>query len=96
MRTVVAFDVSDDRARAKVAKCLLEYGQRVQKSVFECPDLTEAQYFRMRSRLEGLIDSEPDSLRYYRLCEACVSRIDFRGVGPGQIPRLESFEIIGE
>ena len=36
---LVCFDIVEDPARAKVVKVLKEYGERVQKSVFECPNL---------------------------------------------------------
>jgi len=50
------------------------YGQRVQKSVFEC-SVTAPQMERMRHRLLKVIDTEADSLRIYRLVggrEGCV------------------------
>ena len=57
MRTVIAFDVSRNRIRYRVVKVLKEHAVRVQKSVFEAPDMGRAAYLRMRSRLERLIDS---------------------------------------
>ena len=95
MRTIIAFDISNNRARYRVVKVLHEHTQRVQKSVFEGSELTKAQYLRLRRRLEGLVDAETDSLRYYRLCAACAARIEHHGVGPGQIVLPGSFEIIG-
>jgi CRISPR-associated protein Cas2 len=92
MRTIICFDVSDDRARYRVVKVLLEHANRVQKSVFECPDLKPAQYLRLRSRLEGLIDHETDSLRYYRICQTCADKIEHAGVGPGQLLAQDTFD----
>ena len=83
MRTVIAFDISDDRRRYRVVKVLKEYATRVQKSVFEAGDLKRAVYLRMRSRLEREIDPATDSIRYYQLCDACVARVEHYGAGPG-------------
>ncbi|NMG82782.1 MAG: CRISPR-associated endonuclease Cas2 [Methanosarcinales archaeon] len=33
---VISYDISDDKKRNKVANMLLDYGTRVQYSVFEC------------------------------------------------------------
>lgn len=49
-----------------VAKACLDYGKRVQNSVFECI-LTEAQFVKLRNQLEGIIDSDQDSIRFYNL-----------------------------
>lgn len=49
-----------------VARACLDYGKRVQNSVFECI-LTEAQFVKLRSQLDGIIDSEQDSVRFYNL-----------------------------
>ena len=49
-----------------VAKACLNHGKRVQNSVFECL-LTEAQYVSLKNKLEQLIDSEQDSIRFYLL-----------------------------
>ena len=55
MRTVVAYDVADDAQRERISRILLEIGDRVQKSVFECV-LTAAQRDRLFARLERLLE----------------------------------------
>lgn len=95
MHTLITFDVSDNRLRYRLVKALLEHGQRVQKSVFEATSLETAQYLRLRSRCEGIIDTDTDSLRYYQLCQACAKRVEHVGVGPGLLEEAESFKIIG-
>ena len=49
-----------------VAKACLNHGKRVQNSVFECL-LTETQYVSLKNKLEQLIDSGQDSIRFYLL-----------------------------
>lgn len=48
----------------QVAKECQNYGQRVQNSVFECV-LTEAQFVVLKNRINGIIDAEKDSVRFY-------------------------------
>lgn len=89
MYTVIAFDVVDDKMRAKLAKALEGHGSRVQKSLFEIPELPPAAYLRLRSRLEGLIEPTVDRIRYYRLCSTCVGRIELVGPGPGVLEDVQ-------
>ena len=71
MDILVTYDVATDtpagrRRLRHVANACVAYGQRVQKSVFEC-SLTAEQRERLEHRLLGIIDSDADSLRIYRL-----------------------------
>lgn len=94
MRTIITFDVSDDRKRYRLARVLLDRAQRVQKSVFEAADLEQAAYLRLRSDAEGIVDPSTDSLRYHRLCASCQARTEHFGVGPGLIEPPAPFRII--
>ena len=49
-----------------VAKTCLNYGKRVQNSVFECV-LNESQFVTLKHQLEGIIDEKDDSIRFYKL-----------------------------
>lgn len=71
MLVLITYDVNTEDAAGrkrlrKVAKECVNYGQRVQNSVFECL-LDAAQYAMLKHRLEGLIDKGKDSLRFYNL-----------------------------
>jgi CRISPR-associated protein Cas2 len=63
-----------------VAKTCEDYGQRVQKSVFECT-VSENTYERMRGRLLKIIDKEEDSIRFYKLPNDRERRIEEFGQG---------------
>ena len=89
---VVCFDIVDDRARARAAKVLKEYGQRVQKSVFECSLLTEEKFLKLKNRLEDLIDNSEDTVRYYFLCKACLDKMEFSGIG--EAPDIENYRVV--
>lgn len=73
MLILVSYDVSTvttdgQRRLRRVAKICLNYGQRVQKSVFECK-VDQANFEQMKSKLLDIIDVNEDSLRFYRLNE---------------------------
>lgn len=61
-----------------VARACLNYGKRVQNSVFECI-LTEAQFVILRNQLDGIIDSEQDSIRFYILGKNWKRKVETLG-----------------
>lgn len=63
----------------KVAKQCINYGQRVQNSVFECL-VDPAQLAELKHRLENIIDKEKDSIRYYYLGSNWKTKVDHIGV----------------
>ena len=82
---MVAYDVATDtkegRARLrKVALVCQDYGQRVQKSVFEC-DVSQAQYERMKRRLLRCMNNDEDNLKIYRLQGSRESVVEEFGIG---------------
>ncbi len=86
MLVLVSYDVStvDRRGQARlrrVAKTCLDYGQRVQYSVFECL-VDPAQWTALKAKLEGIIDKESDSLRYYYLGSSWERRVEHIGAKP--------------
>lgn len=71
MYILVTYDVSTETEEGqkrlrKVARLCMDYGQRVQNSVFECV-LTEVQLAELKNRLQQVIDSQNDSIRIYYL-----------------------------
>lgn len=82
MLLVVSYDIVDTKKRTKLAKKLLNFGARVQYSVFEC-DLSKKQLQAMKEQILPYVDPEEDSLRIYKLCEACAPLIESFGVKKG-------------
>lgn len=72
-RYVLAYDVVEDSKRTRLANLLLDYGDRVQKSVFEA-DLTHAEVQEILIRASNILADE-DSLRLYPLCRECQAGI---------------------
>ena len=80
---LVTYDVNTQTPEGKrrlrrVAKQCVNYGQRVQNSVFECV-LDAAQFCRLKAALEGIIDKERDSLRFYNLGNAYQNKVEHIG-----------------
>ena len=84
MLVLVTYDVAtqDKAGRSrlrKVAKECVNYGQRVQNSVFEC--LVDAsQALILKDKLLNLIDKEQDSLRFYYLGNKYDTKVEHYGV----------------
>lgn len=86
MLVVVSYDVntvdSDGRRRLRrVAKACLDWGQRVQFSVFEC-EVDPAQWTALRARLVREVNLEKDSLRFYFLGSSWKRRVEHVGAKP--------------
>lgn len=88
---LVCFDIVGNKDRRRAVKILTQYGYRVQKSVFECPGLTERRFLSLRNRLEETIDSLWDTVRFYRLCKGCLQEMEF--VGTGEAPKTDLVKI---
>ncbi|WP_041274487.1 CRISPR-associated endonuclease Cas2 [Desulforamulus reducens] len=83
MMMLITYDVNTTTDAGKkrlrrVAKQCINYGQRVQNSVFECL-LDPAQFAELKNTLEEIIDKEKDSLRYYYLGSNWKKRIKHVG-----------------
>ena len=77
---LITYDVdttssSGKKRLRKVAKECVNYGRRVQNSVFECL-LAEAQFCLLKSKIEAIINEEEDSVRFYFLGNNWNKRIE--------------------
>ena len=84
MYILVTYDVdtthkSGQRRLRRVAKACLDYGQRVQNSVFEC-ELTDVQFCILKERINEIIDHALDSIRFYHLNRSENRRVEVMGV----------------
>lgn len=83
---LVTYDVKTEtligrRRLRRVARACLDFGQKVQNSVFEC-DVDPGQWTALRARLVSEIDPAVDSLRFYRLGASGRRRIEHIGAKP--------------
>jgi CRISPR-associated protein Cas2 len=67
---VVAYDISEDRRRSRVAASVEQWGDRVQKSVFVVT-LDTDQLADLLARVTEMIDTSTDSVYAFRQCAAC-------------------------
>lgn len=88
---LACFDITNDTARTRMGKYLAEYGQRVQKSVFEIAVRSDSELERLKAQAAPLL-APGDDLRFYALCRACRRRShDHRG---GRIAYLPAVTIL--
>lgn len=86
MFVLVSYDVATTtkagrRRLRRVAQACLDYGQRVQNSVFEC-QIDPTQWARLRLRLIDEYDPAEDSLRFYFLGSNWKHRVEHHGAKP--------------
>lgn len=84
MYVLVTYDVETATTQGssrlrRVARECLNYGQRVQNSVFEC-SLSPAQFTELRLKLLDIIDKNKDSIRFYFLGNNYSKKVEFIGV----------------
>ena len=87
---VITYDVNTEDAAGRrrlrqIAKQCVNYGQRVQNSVFECL-LDAAQCRMLQAKLCTIIDSDKDSLRFYYLGNRYSTKIEHFGVKTSYAP----------
>ena len=90
MLLLVTYDVNTETQAGKttlrrVAKQCVNYGQRVQNSVFECL-VDAAQCKQLQHKLLAIMDEEKDSLRFYYLGNKYETRIEHFGAKAGYAP----------
>lgn len=91
MRVVVAYDISHDRARARVAAVLSMWGDRLQRSVFACT-LDGDELTALIDRLRTLVDPGKDVIQVFRQCATCDdARTD---IGQAHLPSDDPYWIL--
>lgn len=83
MQVLITYDVetvsSDGKRRLRqVAKVCLDYGQRVQNSVFEL-NIYPADLVNIKNKLEKIIDPKKDSIIIYNLGKNWENRVETLG-----------------
>lgn len=83
MYVLITYDVSTTTKQGqkrlrRIAKTCLDYGQRVQNSVFECK-VDPGQYATLKGKLVEIMDNDEDSLRFYNLGTNWHRRVEHFG-----------------
>lgn len=84
---LITYDINvEDRGGAKrlrrIAKQCVNYGTRVQNSVFEC-HVDAAQYAKLKHQILKEMDIEKDSVRFYSLGNQYRNKVEHYGVERG-------------
>ena len=90
MMVLISYDVNTEDAEGRkrlrqIAKQCVNYGQRVQNSVFECM-VDAAQCKLLQHKLCEIMDEKKDTLRFYYLGNNYKTKIEHFGVKPGYEP----------
>ena len=90
MMVLITYDVSTEDASGrkrlrKIAKQCVNYGQRVQNSVFECI-LDASQCRQLQHTLLSIMDTQKDSLRFYYLGTNYQTKVEHFGAKPSYDP----------
>jgi CRISPR-associated protein Cas2 len=75
---VVAYDISEDKRRSRVAAVLQAYGDRIQRSVFVAT-LDTQRLQEVRQRIGEIINPTTDSVYVFRQCAACWEAVGVHG-----------------
>lgn len=76
---LIAYDICSPKRLRHVARTCIDYGVRIEKSVFEC-DLDDKDFSIFWSRLMNIINPEEDSLIAYKVCRACIKDVQTGGI----------------
>lgn len=90
MLVLITYDVNvtsdgGQRRLRRIAKTCLDYGMRVQNSVFEC-EVTPAQFVTLKNELLEIFDPKSDSLRFYMLGKKGRQKVEHVGAKPVSDP----------
>lgn len=72
---IVAYDIPNDNRRLAVANALEDFGDRVQRSVFEVRFENEDDLELLQARLLREIEPAQDNVRLYPLCDDCRRKV---------------------
>ncbi len=91
MKYLITYDIENDKRRKKISDELEAFGYRVNYSVFEC-ELNQTKLRKLKEKIEELVDIKYDSVRFYHICENCLSK-SFELCDKGDIFEKEDFFI---
>ena len=91
MLHIVAYDIKDQKRMLKVAQLCLDYGVRIQYSIFQF-DLNEYLTEQFVAELKNIIDQGSDKVMIVPVCKKCRDFIQYIGqMKPFELPVLYLF-----
>lgn len=79
---VIVYDISDNRCRHRISKCLEGKGQRIQESAFECR-LQENELNEVIEQMRNLLANN-GNIRIYPVCANCMQK----SIGIGDVTEI--------
>jgi|GEM_PF-1444876 len=96
MQCWICYDIADDRRRQRLSDVLLDFGKRVEESVFQCllaPPLAE----EMLKRIQRTIEPNSDKVHVLVLCGTCSGKTMKLGIDELNVDsEFSSFSTISE
>lgn len=93
VRVLICYDLINDKRRAKLVKCLEDYGTRVQYSVFEAL-LTKRNFEILKLKVQKILDLDEDCINFYPLDSYSEKHIERLGTCKYEAPTIENFLIM--
>ena len=91
MRYLVGYDIADDRRRDRLATALLDFGQRLEESLF-LVYADDSRHQELMKRLTGLAGDPLDRVHVIPVCNACWTKaVTF---GSGQLPEEPDYYVL--
>ena len=78
MNILIAYDIANPKRLRKIAKLFLNYGDRLQYSIFEF-HINRLQFQKIQKKIEKIVNWKEDRITYIPLCEICNSKIKTQG-----------------
>ncbi len=91
MQYVICYDIADDVRRNKLASTLLDFGARVQESVFTA-NLDDQLAAHMLERVNKTIEGRWDRVHVFQMCQSCSPRTIV--LGTAETIKDEDFYVI--
>lgn len=91
LTVILAYDISDNNARARVAAAVSTWGDRIQRSVYQLT-LADDDLDELLQRIEQLINVNRDAVNVYVQCSTCDGKA--RHVGQAVLPTPEPYWIL--
>jgi CRISPR-associated protein Cas2 len=88
VHALIIYDITDDKRRLQLAKCLQGYGDRVQYSGFEVHH-TRAKHAQLINQIRYIID-ETDNVRVYKI----TSTADITILGRGDLMKDQDVMVL--
>ena len=90
---LVLYDIADNKRLARAATVVLDYGVRVQRSVYEAR-LDAQSLVVLQRRLASVIDPDKDGVKIFPICESCAGRRVSCGASLPLAPEIKPWLVI--